>query len=156
MAIEPDSFVRRKRNLNHTRKRTDRLPPSSSSQVAALIDSSAGPGGAARPIRAELLGSSQCTAAGITVRGNAPVLALCRRLVAAGHDPATPLRVYRGDVLALVVRSIGEGARLRTTTGRTGAPVFIAEKSIAAAPPVEKSETALWHDWPAAMGEVAP
>ena len=40
------------------------------------------------PIRAELTGSNLCSALGITARAAAPVLALCRQLVAAGHDPA--------------------------------------------------------------------
>jgi hypothetical protein len=46
-------------------------------------------------------------------RAYAPVPALCRALVVAGHDPHRPLHVYRGHVLALVVGSIGDGARLR-------------------------------------------
>jgi hypothetical protein len=46
------------------------------------------------------------------VRAYAPVLVICRVLVAAGCDPATPLEAYRGDMLCLRVRSIGEGANL--------------------------------------------
>jgi hypothetical protein len=42
-----------------------------------------------------------------TRQGDAVVCALCRRLVEAGHDPATPLEIYRGATLALRVRSIG-------------------------------------------------
>ena len=64
------------------------------------------------PIQAVLIGSDRCEALGVTVRDAAPVLNLCRKLVAAGHDPQLPLHVYRGDVLALRVRSIGEGSRL--------------------------------------------
>jgi len=41
--------------------------------------------------RAELVGDDSCSALGITVRSSSPVLALCRKLVDAGHDPATPL-----------------------------------------------------------------
>ena len=63
-------------------------------------------------IRAELEGSETATAAGITVRTGSPVIALCKALVAAGHDPAEPMEVFRGSTLALRVRSIGEGARL--------------------------------------------
>jgi hypothetical protein len=63
-------------------------------------------------IHAELIGSDVCTAAGITVRSATPVLALCRRLIATGHDSATALHVYRGNTLALRVRSIGEAADL--------------------------------------------
>jgi hypothetical protein len=71
-------------------------------------------------IRAELIGTETCKAAGITANGNAPALALCRRLVATGHDPGTPLEAWRGDVLALRVRSIGEAARLRVVTHSVG------------------------------------
>jgi hypothetical protein len=46
-------------------------------------------------IRAEIIGTI-CTALGITAHGSAPVLALCRKLVEAGHDPATPLEAWRG------------------------------------------------------------
>jgi hypothetical protein len=64
------------------------------------------------PIRAALIGSDRCEAEGISVCAVAPVPALCRKLVAAGHDPRRPLHAYRGNVLALRVRSIGEGAEL--------------------------------------------
>jgi hypothetical protein len=63
-------------------------------------------------LRAEITGSDECGALGITVTGSTPVLALCRLLVGAGHDPATPLEAWRGDVLCLRVRSIGEAAGL--------------------------------------------
>jgi hypothetical protein len=45
---------------------------------------------------------------------------MCRALVAAGYDPSRPLHVYRGAALALKVRSIGEGARLRVSAHGTG------------------------------------
>jgi hypothetical protein len=35
----------------------------------------------------------------------------CRKLLAAGFDWQRPLHVYRGDVLCITVKSIGEGAR---------------------------------------------
>jgi hypothetical protein len=54
-----------------------------------------------------LLGAFICDAEGLTVRAFAPVLAMCRKLVDAGHDPATPLHAYRGDSLAMSVTSIG-------------------------------------------------
>src|SRR5262245_35957912 len=63
-------------------------------------------------MRADLTGAETCSAAGITTHGITPVLALCRRLLEAGHDPATRLEVYRGATLALTVRTIGEGAKL--------------------------------------------
>jgi hypothetical protein len=71
-------------------------------------------------IRAELIGSDQCDAVGITLRGYAPVLKICRHLIAADFDPSCPLLCYRGTVLALAVRSIGEGARLRIATHGVG------------------------------------
>lgn len=64
------------------------------------------------PIRATLIGCDRCEVEGHTVRAYAPVLAMCRELVAAGYDPATPLEAYRGDMLCLKARSIGEGANL--------------------------------------------
>ena len=78
-----------------------------------------------KSLRAKLVGSNRCTAAGITASGQAAVLALCRQLIAAGFDPTTPLRCYRGDALALRVRSIGEGARLTVKDNRLGRPVFV-------------------------------
>ena len=81
--------------------------------------------GAQTPIHATLIGSNCCEALGITARGYAPVLELCRALVKAGHDSRRPLHAYRGDVLALEVRSIGEGARLAVREDRAG-PRFVA------------------------------
>jgi hypothetical protein len=76
------------------------------------------------PIRATLVGSKRCEALGLTGHGYAPVLTLCRALVAAGHDPRRPLHAYREDVLTLKVRSIGEGAKLIVKEDRA-APRFI-------------------------------
>ena len=73
-------------------------------------------------IRAGLVGSNTCTAVGITIIDHAPVLALCRALVKAGHDPTTPLEVWRGKTLCLRVRSIGEGAQLTVEDDRGGRP----------------------------------
>src|SRR5215471_4928981 len=71
-------------------------------------------------IRAELSGSDECSALGITVSATAPVLALCRRLIADGYDPSLPLEVWRGPVLCLRVHSIGEAAQLRLATHGCG------------------------------------
>jgi hypothetical protein len=89
-------------------------------------------------IRALLIGSSRCDAAGFTVRGRAPVTKLCRILLEAGYDPGRPLHAYRGDVLSLRVRTIGEGARLTVKTAGNGQPVFALAEG-AAAPPVRKT-----------------
>jgi len=74
-------------------------------------------------IRAEIIGSHQCSAEGYTVRSPASVLVLCRRLVDAGFDPRRQLDAYRNEVLALRVRSIGRGALL-TVKERPFGPVF--------------------------------
>jgi hypothetical protein len=66
----------------------------------------------AAPIRAELVADNTCIAAGLSVSSITPVLNLCRALLRAGHDPSTPMQVFRGEVLALKVRSIGEAAVL--------------------------------------------
>jgi hypothetical protein len=71
-------------------------------------------------IHAELSGSSVCSAAGQIGIGHAPVLALCRELIAAEHDPATPVEVYRGDTVALRIRTIGEAAALEINAKGTG------------------------------------
>ena len=83
-------------------------------------------------IRAVIIAPDQCETVGHKVRASAPVLALCRELVEAGHDPGCQLQVYRKGVLALRVRSIGEAARLsirgdgvgfRCVTEVVGAPL---------------------------------
>ena len=88
-------------------------------------------------ICAELIGSDTCAALGLTVKSGAPVLALRRMLIEAGHNPGTPLEAYRDDTLCLRVRSIGEAARLRMDTDKTGRPVFKREKTTARASPIE-------------------
>ena len=75
-------------------------------------------------IRAELFGSDCCIGFGLTARGAAPVLALCRKLVEAGHDPALALEAYRGETLCLRIRSIGEAACLTVEDSRHGTPRF--------------------------------
>ncbi|SRR6266700_2758746 len=75
-------------------------------------------------IRAELTGADTCEAEGVTVTAPAPVLALCRKLIEAGLDQDRRLDVYRAGVLALRVRSLGEGARLTVVDNRHGRPVF--------------------------------
>jgi hypothetical protein len=72
------------------------------------------------PVAAELIGSNCAIALGIKAHSPSPVLALCRDLVEAGHDPATPLHVYRGNTLALKIRSIGVAARLEVNGEGTG------------------------------------
>jgi hypothetical protein len=97
-------------------------------------------------LRAELIGSDGATAIGVEAHGPSPVLALCRALVEAGHDPATPLHAYRGHTLALKVHSIGEGAKLTVGDNDIGKPVFRRWRDRAesggAAPPVAQTAPA--------------
>ena len=72
------------------------------------------------PVRAVLIGSDCCAAAGLAAHSSAPVLALCRIMIGAGHDPATPLVVWRGNTLALTIRSIGEGAKVEASPRGVG------------------------------------
>jgi hypothetical protein len=53
------------------------------------------------------------------VRGTAPVLAICRKLLDAGVDPCRTLHAYRGTVLCLIVRSIAAGGGLTVDESRT-------------------------------------
>jgi hypothetical protein len=71
-------------------------------------------------VRSELTGDDTCSALGFTAKSFSPVLALCRQLVEAGHDPSMPLEAWRGDVLCLRVRSIGEAAGLEINPRGTG------------------------------------
>jgi hypothetical protein len=71
-------------------------------------------------LRAELSGSTICSAAGHVAIGYAPVFQLCRQLIAAGYDPAMPIEAWRGPTLCLRVRSIGEAAALEINPRGTG------------------------------------
>jgi hypothetical protein len=104
----------KRRNLADTKRRNGKRDSDNHVGLNAQI-----------PIHATLKGSNCCQGQGITARGCAPVLDLCRALVKAGHDPRRPLHAYCGDVLALKVRSIGEGARLTVREDRAG-PRFVA------------------------------
>jgi hypothetical protein len=84
-------------------------------------------------IVAELAFDDTATADGVTVRSGSPVLALCRRLIEAGHDPRSRLEAYRGSVLCLRVQSIGEAARLEVSAHGTG---FIAARERRAGSPI--------------------
>ena len=85
------------------------------------------------PIRDKLSGSDTCTALGITLRGHAPILLLCRRLIEAGHDPNRPLHTYRNETLCLTISSISAGACLEVNAKGTG---FIRHPVVRTAPPV--------------------
>ena len=80
--------------------------------------------GGSTTIRAELVGINTATAEGITVRGKSPITGLCRRLIEAGHDPGRSLEAFRGDVVCIRVRSIGEAAKLVARENRRNGPHF--------------------------------
>ena len=86
-----------------------------------------------KPIRAELVGSNiaRAATAGLTCCSRTPLLDLCGLLLRAGHDPRTPVEVYRGNTLALRVRSIGEAAELQIG----GDGIGFRRRQPAAAPP---------------------
>ncbi len=84
------------------------------------IAANAPPPTALQVIRTELIGRHTCVAAGVTARSSAPVLALCRQLLAAGLNPDQPMEVFRTGTLALHIRSIGEAAGLEINSEGTG------------------------------------
>jgi hypothetical protein len=107
----------------------------SPTHTADVSGTQATPRGRAGPvIRAEIVGADQCHAEGHRVRGAAPVLAICRKLIAAGLNPDRPLHAYRNTNLCLVIRCIGEAAQ------------FV----------VDKRRMALAHWKPLSCAEVSP
>jgi hypothetical protein len=77
-----------------------------------------------KSIRAEITGGDTCSALGIIATGHAPVLALCRELLAAGLDPDAAVEAWRAGTLALRVRSISAGALLTVEDDSRGTPRF--------------------------------
>jgi hypothetical protein len=75
---------------------------------------------ATNSILTTLTASDTASACGITVRSSTPGLALCRKLIAVGQDPDQPMQVWRGPVLCLRVRSIGEAAGIEVNGQGTG------------------------------------
>jgi hypothetical protein len=85
-------------------------------------------------ITAHLTGSHHCEALGIVATGNAPVLNLCRSLLAAGLNPDQALHVYRAGTLALQVKSLRAGARLAVTEPDHGRAHFSKWKAFSPSP----------------------
>ena len=92
-----------------------------------------------KSLHAELVGDNRCAIADFAATSSTPILALCRILIAAGFDPTMPMECYRGDTLALRIRSIGEAAALEVNAKGTG---FIARRAVRAGPFVRKTERA--------------
>jgi hypothetical protein len=66
-------------------------------------------------------------------------LCLCRALLDAGADPNQPLHAFRGDVLALTIRTLADGARLEVSQHGTG---FSARRERRAAPSIAATAAA--------------
>ena len=81
-------------------------------------------------ITAALIGADTARAGDISCRGKSPVFALCRALLAAGADPSSKLECYRGDVLALTVKSVGIGAKLTIRETVTDGPRVVRWKPL--------------------------
>jgi hypothetical protein len=92
-------------------------------------------------IHVELVGDDCAIAVALGVKavGYAPVLELCRALVAAGVDPRRPLEAWRGHVLCLRVADIGKAARWKINSKGTGLERL---SGVRTTPPVEKSRSA--------------
>jgi hypothetical protein len=71
-------------------------------------------------IACQIIGFDRCAYDGLVVKHNAPVLAMCRKLIEAGYDPERPIEAYRGETLCLKIRTIAEGARLTVEEGPNG------------------------------------
>lgn len=80
-------------------------------------------------IKATMTKHNRASALGVDVVANAPVLALCRKLIEQSHDPAERLEAYRGDVLCLTISSLAEGAKwIVDETQGTGRPKFVRDR----------------------------
>ena len=94
-------------------------------------------GNASTCIHAELAWSDTATALGIVAHSYSPIIGLCRMLVEAGCDPASPLEAWRSGTLCLRVRAIGEAAELRVNPKGTG---FVKGRSgVPTAPPMRRT-----------------
>ena len=82
-------------------------------------------------IRPQISSDTIAVSCGIEVHTGSPLLALCRRLLDEGCNPASPLEAYRGNTLCLTVRSIGEAAQLEVVGHR-----FTQAKRRSAASPI--------------------
>lgn len=76
------------------------------------------------PVVCQIINSDCCDFDGLVVKHNAPVLAMCRKLIDAGYDPHRPLEAYRGEVLCIRISSIGYGAQFTVKDSQCGTPVL--------------------------------
>lgn len=88
-------------------------------------------------IRAEISSDTIATSCGIEIKSPSPVLSLCRRLIAEGCDPVTPMQAFRGDTSCLTVRSLEVAAMLEVNSEANG---FRARKMPGPATPVRLTQ----------------
>jgi hypothetical protein len=98
-------------------------------------------------VRSELTGDDSCSALGFTAKSFSPVLALCRQLVEAGHDPSTPLEAWLrarsiGEAAGLEINPRGTGFRRASAVG-TASPIRLNECP-PAPPRIERTSVQLW------------
>jgi hypothetical protein len=77
-------------------------------------------------VEAQLADHNRASFGTVEVLARCPSLALARKLVKDGHDPDQPYRLFRGDMLCLTYRSLGEAAGLTVVERLDGtvAPKF--------------------------------
>jgi hypothetical protein len=91
-------------------------------------------------LRADLVGIGLIIIGDLSACSATPILAACGQLVELGIDPRTPLHCCRGGQLAVIVRGIGEAARLEIN-GNGGGIGFVRRRgAMVAASPVRNSE----------------
>jgi hypothetical protein len=78
----------------------------------------------APPIIGCLIGNDTCEVEGLKVTGYSPALLACRELLRQGVSPDRTLELYRNGILAIRIRSIGEGASYTVKDNRFGVPTF--------------------------------
>lgn len=76
-------------------------------------------------LHCDILANDTVRYGGRTVKSDAPILDLCRALIRGGVDPDTPLVAMRDGRPAVIVRSIGNGARFTVRDGISGKPKFV-------------------------------
>ena len=66
-----------------------------------------------QPIHARMVGSNTCSAFGIVVSAGDPIRALCGKLTQLGHDPETPMTIWKGSKPWRLVAAIGRPDQMK-------------------------------------------
>jgi len=94
----------------------------------------------AEPIKGRLIGDHTCHVGNLPTNADTPIFEMCRLLLLHGYAPGRPLLVFRGNTLAVTVRTIREGAGL-SVNGKGSA--FYRLRKVCIGPPVRKSASPL-------------